>query len=349
MRTVGSNSSGLVPELRAVSVKWPASETEVVWEQHCCLPLHAGADVGQLARYLDAGASFVSVNVGYAPQGLRDAVSVLSTFRAYLLAHPDTFVLATGIADVVLAKKTGRLAVAFDLEDANPLEGRLDLLQVFYDLGVRTLLPTYNTKNLAGHGCLDDSGEGLTAWGRDLVGEMNRVGMVVDASHANIRTSMDLFEVSCAPVIFSHSSMLALWDHPRNITDDQVRACAATGGVVGINGVGIFLGENDIRTETIVNHIDHAVSLVGPEHVGIGLDYVFDIDDLEEEGNVNPELFQPSDLQVFADGFAPPEHLPEIASELTVRGYTDVEVAAILGGNFLRVASEVWKAPANAA
>ena len=116
----------------------------------------------------------------------------------------------------------------------------------FYNLGVRTMLPTYNHANAAGCGCLDATDAGLTAWGRRLVAEMNSAGMVPDGSHCSVRTGLDLCETSTKPVIYSHSCMRSVWDHPRNITDDQARACADTGGVIGINGVGIFLGVNGI-------------------------------------------------------------------------------------------------------
>ena len=103
--------------------------------------------------------------------------------------------------------------------------------------------------------------------------------VLVDATHCSLRTTFELFETSSAPVVFSHSVPLAVRKHERNVSDEQMRACAATNGVVGINGVGIFLGENDASTRAIVRAIDYAVEVVGPAHVGIGLDYVFDQDE----------------------------------------------------------------------
>ena len=123
------------------------------------------------------------------------------------------------------------------------------MVQAYYDLGVRSMLLTYNGENQAGFGCHAANDTGLTSFGRGVVDEMNRVGMMVDVSHCGYRTSMDALECSASPVIFSHSSMRAVWDHERNIRDDQARACAATGGVIGINGVGIFLGDNDISVQ----------------------------------------------------------------------------------------------------
>jgi membrane dipeptidase len=292
-------------------------------------------------RHADAGVTFVSINVGFAPNGTADTIAVLSRFRNRVLDDPERYILACSPGDVIEAKSQGRLAIAFDLEDTNPLEGHVELVKTYYDLGVRTMLMTYNRRNLAGHGCLDDEDGGLSDFGRRVVAEMNRVGMVVDASHCSYRTSMDLFDVSSAPVICSHSGARAVRDHPRNLRDDQMRACAATGGVVGICGVGDFLGENDASVETFVRHMEYALDLLGPKHVGIGTDFVFDLRDLDAELSRNPALF----VGIVGGGpkeFLPPEHLPAVAEALLQRGQSFETVLDVLGGNFLRVAQQVW-------
>ena len=319
----------------------------VIWEQHCCLPLDVTArepDVDQLLRYLAVGGSYVSVNVGFGPHGIGETIRVLAAFRGQVQAHPDKFVLGTTADDVVQAKRSGRLAVGFDLECTNPLEGRLDMVQVYYDLGVRSMLMAYNAETLAGYGCHSDPEGGLKPFGRAVVAEMNRVGMFVDASHSSYRTTMDLFEASAAPVIFSHSVARTLKDHERNVTDEQIRACAQTGGVIGLNGVGIFLGDNDASTAAFVRHLDHVVSLVGPQHAGIGSDFVFELTDLERELAENSQLFPPS-YRTLGEPyqFVPPEQLPEIIEAMVDLGYPDDAVTAILGGNFLRLAREVWR------
>jgi len=315
------------------------------WDQHCCLPLEAGCDVAPLRRYLDVGATYVSVNVGYGPHGIEGTMRVLSSWRRQVARDRDSFQLATTVADVLSAGESGRIAVGFDLEDTNPLGGDVAMVQTYYDLGVRSMLLTYNGENLAGFGCHAPSDTGLTDFGRAVVDEMNLVGMLVDVSHCGHRTSMEAIERSAAPVIFSHSSMRALWDHERNIRDDQARACAATGGVIGINGVGIFLGENDATAAAMARHIDYAVELVGPEHVGVGTDYVFDNEDLNRELARNPQLFPESYRRWGRVDFVPPEQLVPLEAELAGRGYPADAIAGIMGGNFLRVASQVWKPP----
>lgn len=322
--------------------------SEFGWEQHCCLPLEAGCDISPLSRYRDVGVSYLSVNVGFAPHDIDATMRVLSSWRRQILLRPEEFVLANTVADVLAAQQSGRLAVGFDLEDTNPLGGEIGMVQAYYDLGVRSMLMTYNHENLAGFGCHAESDPGLTSFGRAVVDEMNRVGMVVDVSHCGYRTSMDTLERSASPAIFSHSSMRALWEHERNIRDDQALACAATGGVVGINGVGIFLGPNDISVPTVARHIDYAVQLVGPEHVGIGTDYVFDNDDLNRELANNPQLFPESYRRWGRADFFPPEQLVALEAELARLGYPADAIAGIMGGNFLRVARQVWRPPAAA-
>ncbi|MCX5239177.1 dipeptidase [Streptomyces prunicolor] len=319
----------------------------LLWEQHCCLALEKHADVGELARYRRPGGSFVSVNVGYAPHGTDDVTGLLASWRKRIAAD-DRLRLVASVDDIDAAARAGEVAVAFDLEDSGPLEGELDRVRLFHDLGVRTMLPSYNTRNAAGGGCLDEVDEGLTAYGRALVRELNAVGMVADGSHCGTRTGLDLCEVSQLPVVYSHSCMRAVWDHPRNITDDQAKECAATGGVVGITGVGIFLGPNDASVEALVRHIDHAVDLVGPEHVGVSTDYPFDEGDFNAMLEQSPELYPDCYTRWGPIDFMPPEGLLTVEGALRARGYPEDAVAAILGGNFRRVAAQVWQQGASA-
>jgi membrane dipeptidase len=312
------------------------------WEQHCCLPLEAGYDIAPLRRYRDAGVSYLSVNVGFAPHDIDATMRVLSSWRRQVLLDRDSFALVRTVDDMLEAQRQGRLVVGFDLEDTNPLGGEIGMVQAYYDLGVRSMLMTYNGENMAGFGCHAPDDTGLTGFGRAVVDEMNRVGMMVDVSHCGYRTCMDALERTTSPAIFSHSCMRSVWDHERNIRDDQARACAATGGVIGINGVGIFLGDNDISVQAMARHIDYAVQLVGPQHVGIGTDFVFDTDDLNRELE-NSQIFPPSYRTGNQMEFFPPEQLGPLEAELAGRGYSVADIAAIMGGNFLRVARQVWK------
>ncbi|MGQ0844371.1 MAG: dipeptidase [Sporichthyaceae bacterium] len=311
-----------------------------VWDQHACLPLLPETPVEPLGRFVP-GTGLVPVNVGYAPQSHADSLALLASFRAGVDAHPD-LALATDPAAVAEIAASGRAAVVFDLEDSNPLDGDLDNVARFVELGVRTMLPSYNHANAAGCGCLDAIDTGLTAWGRDLVRAMNEAGMVPDGSHCSARTGLDLCAVSTKPVVYSHSCLASVWEHPRNITDDQARACADTGGVVGITGVGIFLGPNTPTIAAMVRHLEAAVDLVGIDHVGVSTDFSFDAADFLAEIAANPGLFDSSYTRWGPIEWMPPETFLTLGDALSARGWRGADVAQVLAGNFLRVATQSW-------
>jgi membrane dipeptidase len=318
--------------------------TRLFWEQHACLPLTLEADVEDILRYRRPGGAYVSINVGYAPHTKDDALGFLDTFRRDVAAHPE-LELAGTVAEIDAAHAAGRIVVAFDLEDSRPVADDLDMVQTYYDLGVRSLLPSYNNANSAGCGCLDKEDTGLTAYGRSLISRMLEVGMMADGSHCSIRTGLDITAIAGEagkPMIYSHSAMRGLHDHPRNVTDEQARLCAETGGVIGIPGIGIFLGENTATMQAYVDHIDYAVQLVGPEHVGIGSDYSFDAEDVQADLEANPDLFPEEYTRWGVIRFIDPETTLTVEQALLDRGYSDQDVRGILGDNFRRVAREVW-------
>ena len=317
-----------------------------VWDHHACLPLRPNDPtfLPQLARHKAAGFDAITVNIGFGEQGPEEHLRMIAALRHWLVARPEEYLLLLEADDVERARSTGRLAVGFDIEGANAVGDQLSLIQLYYDLGVRWMLMAYNTSNRAGGGCQDEDG-GLTNFGRAMVAEMERVGMLLCLSHTGHRTVREVLAMATQPLIFSHSNCAALHPHPRNIPDELIRACAATGGVVGINGVGIFLGKNDISSETYARHVDHVVQLVGPAHVSIALDYVFDMRELEEHLEKMKGTFPPGLGYEMGARFVPPEQLEEIVVTLQGWGYSDADLTALLGGNLLRLAKQVWKAP----
>lgn len=317
----------------------------IVWDNHACMPLRPDDTrfLPELDRYRRAGVTMVSLNVGFGTQTLDEHVRMLAAFRHWITRHADRFRLVSTIADIHHARQAGQLGICFDIEGMTPLDrGDHGLVALFHDLGVRWMLVAYNQANLAGAGCYDPMDGGLTAHGRALLAEMRRVGMVVCCSHTGERTALDVMDQARNPVILSHSNARALYDHPRNVSDGLIRACAATGGVIGVNGLGPLLGTGSDLVTMMVHHIDHIAQLVGPAHVGLGLDHVFDRQELDE---------YLAAMQAGTAGFkAPPpgfpmlgpEGVPVLASALADRGYPDDAIAGILGGNFLRVAEAVW-------
>jgi membrane dipeptidase len=315
----------------------------LVWDDHSGFDPHGGSDLNNLEIWRRAGVHYLSVNVGYDVVDWQATIKTIARFRTWLQTHPKKYALVKTAADIRRARKDGKLAIAFDLEGMSSLNGDVNMVSLYYDLGVRQMLFAYNLNNLAGGGC-HDGNAGLTGFGRAVIKEMNRVGMMVDCSHTAYRTTMEAMEASDAPVIFSHSCAKAIRNHGRNIVDEQIKACAKTGGVIGVNGVSMFLGENDIRSETFVNHVAHMADLVGAEHVGIALDYAFDAGNVDDLVGANQKYWPASEgYGKHPTSYVPPKQLPEIAETMVKRGFRDREILGVLGGNFLRVASEVWK------
>ncbi len=319
-------------------------DSMLVWDNHACMPLkpHDTSFLPQLHRHRDAGADVVIVNVGYGDDGVEQHLRVLASMRDWLEANSRDFRLIEGVDDIEAARAAGQLAVGFDIEGANAIGDQLSLLGLYRDLGVRWMLLAYNRNNRAGGGCQDDD-PGLTDFGRAMLHEMARVGIVACCSHTGYRTAREAIAESPTPVIFSHSNACALTDHPRNIPDDLIRACAARGGVVGVNGIGIFLGNNDSSVDNVARHVLHMLDLVGSEHVGIGLDYIFDSSELDAEIAANPDKFPPHLGYSAGIAMTPPEQLPDLAEALSRRGVDDEAIARIFGGNWLRVARQVWR------
>ncbi|HIF91762.1 MAG TPA: membrane dipeptidase [Myxococcales bacterium] len=302
----------------------------------------------QLLRYKKAGVSIIHINVGAANIGLEQQFRIASFMHWWLQRRPDKYALVEQVEDIPRAIDQGKLAVAFNIEGASAIGTQLSLVSSFYDLGVRWMSLAYNRANNVGGGCHGND-PGLSDFGRDLLDEMARVGMIACCSHTGYRTSMDAFEHNDTPVILSHSNARALTDHPRNIPDELIKACAKNGGVIGINGVGLFLGGNDRMVERLIHHVDHMVQLVGPEHVGLGLDFCFDGLDLDEILDEFADSFP--DGHGYAPGirFIEPERMPEITAGLVRLGYPENAILGILGENFYRIAKRVWKSPSTQA
>ena len=324
----------------------------LVWDDHCGAEMYPDMPLDPLLRpWREAGVGYLSINVGYDVQPWTRTVANIASVRRRLEDEAPYCRLVSTVAEIDQAHTDGKLAVAFDIEGMTALDERADMVQFYYDLGVRHMLFAYNRNNPAGSGCHDED-TGLTAFGRAVIDEMNRVGMVVDCSHTGFKTTMDAIVHSRDPVVFSHSNPKALVDHGRNITDEQIKACAASGGVVGINGINLFLGETDATPAAVARHAAYVAEITGPDHVGVSLDFAPVIDD----GSGGDENSAISDMIARNPEFWPDDagydesiacldvrRLPEVAQELAGIGFTETEVTGILGGNFKRVAEQVWK------
>jgi membrane dipeptidase len=281
------------------------------------------------------------------PEAVKRSLVLIDNVRRLAEQHPNEIVLATSAADVRAAHKAGKVAALMGMEGGHMIDDNLSILRDYQRLGVRylTLSHSVNTN------WSDSSGDkpahnGLTDFGKDVVRELNRLGVMVDISHVADKTFWDALDVSKAPLLASHSSCRALCGHPRNMTDDMIKALAGKGGVIMINYSIGFLSqelfeENQKRQalsaeeraklpplprvswEKIIEHIDHAVKLVGATHVGLGSDF---------DGTTVP------------DGMEDCSKLPKITEALLKKGYSETDIKNILGGNILRLMEKVDQA-----
>ena len=322
----------------------------ITWEAHACLPLQPQADFTPLERYRAAGLSYVSINVGMDLNAVAQVMSVIAGFRSRIGAQPDRYVLAGSVSDIEAAAAAGKLAIGFDLEGALPLQEQPAMVALYRDLGVRQIHLAYNRNNSVADGC-HDLERGLTPLGRRIVAAINDAGVLMDCSHTGRRCSLDIMAASSAPVIFSHSNPQSLVDHGRNVTDAQIRACAATGGVVCVSGVSAFVGAPSPTARHVAQHAAYVAELAGIEHAGIGLDIGFRQDGVADwpAGSVDTDYWWPRSAgycyPIARMSFAPLESWLQLENELTGTGMSSDEVALVMGENMARVARQVWRAP----
>jgi membrane dipeptidase len=317
------------------------------WEAHTCLPLHPAASFEPLERYRALGVHYVSINVGMDMNPLSQILPVIASFRARLDADPEHYLLPDRVADIELARDTQRLAVGFDLEGALPLLERPEMVALFRDLGVRQMHFAYNRNNAVAGGC-HGAPQGLTALGQRMVEAVNDAGILMDCAHTERRSSLDIMVHSRHPVVFSHANPLALVEHGRNISDEQIRACAATGGVVCISGVSKLLGVDQPSASDVARHVAYVAELVGAQHVGLGLDIGFSQPELNDDP---PPPFESAHWWPASAGYGqgikditytPIDTWSHLSAALREAGMNEADIAGVVGDNMARVARHVW-------
>jgi membrane dipeptidase len=315
----------------------------LVWDNVWPLEPDVGNDLDRLPEFRAAGFDVISLTIAGDNHSSGEAFARVAAARRRIEAAPGAR-LVESIAGIKRARGEGELAVLLHFEGTRCFERNLDLVDAFYGLGVRHTLLAFNQSNSVGGGCAEAGDGGLTRFGRRLVVELERTGMLIDLSHTGRRTSLDALEQATKPAVFSHSNADAVWPHFRNVTDNQIRACAATGGLIGLSGSSIYLGDAEVRSETMFRHLDHVVQLVGPEHACLGLDIVFDTEPLNRYMRARPEEW-PDAAQPNWPGahYARPAQIMELAELMLDAGYGAPAVRDILGENLVRVCGSVWR------
>ncbi len=299
-----------------------------------------------LDEYAQAGVTAIHFTIQTPDGGLSDFLNQVSLWHE-LAGNTDCRIAKT-TRDIPLAKKEKRKCLIFGIQNAKPLEDDLALVRVFHLLGIRIIQPAYDSQNLLGSGG-DEVDAGITKLGKKMIEEMNRIGILIDASHCGFKTTMDAIHFSAKPIAFTHTNPKALCDHYRNKTNEQLKALAERGGVVGLTAFCPISRTQRNKEPTLIDFldfIDYVSNLIGSEHVGFGLDLA-PVVRWDEEGHriwtqKNPGLAPESIDKISIAGLDRPSGIINIARGLVSRGYRDEEIRGILGENILRLFEAVW-------
>lgn len=305
-------------------------------------------------KWIDGGATAMAPSIAIDDTSY-NTINNIAYWIKKIENNSDELLLVSTADDIYRAKEEGKLGIIFHFQGTLPIELNLDLLSVYQRLGVRVIQLCYNMKNFIGDGCDERTDSGLSDFGIKVIHEMNRLGILVDLSHTGYQTTMEAIEISKKPVVFSHSNVDSLCSSPRNLKDDQIKAVANKGGVIGINGFPAFVAIKDRPTvDDFIDHIDYIRTLVGIEHVGISLDYwegmasVASINEAQKlyDGFVKTGRWKKESYGSppwwYPEGIEEPSKLPNLTKALLKRGYSEKDIKLVLGENFIRVYKEVW-------
>lgn len=284
-------------------------------------------------------------------EGFRETMSNVAQWKRWIEEHDDILMQVYTTEDIRRAKQLGRVGIILGWQNMSGIEDRLDYLRLFKELGVGVMQLTYNTHNWVGTGCWESRDSGLSDFGREVVDEMNRLGIVVDLSHVGAKTSEEAILHSKRPVAFTHCCPTELLDHPRNKTDEQMRLIVDHGGFVGVATYPPFLPKGaDTTVDDAVAAMDYVVNLVGEDHVGIGTDFTQDQDgaffrwisrDKGYARNLMKREFETAPMPI---GFQRLSEYPNLTAAMERAGWSEVRIRKVLGENWLRFLHEVWDA-----
>lgn len=322
-----------------------------------CVQIWPDADLPNAHRH---GCDVFAVTALRPHHGAEDSLRAIMDWHRIVREHPDLG-LAFTVRDVREAKAAGRATLLLAAQDGEFIHDDVSRVEAFQRLGLRMLIPAYNRDNLLCGGVLEHTDAGLSALGRHVVEECDRVGVVLDASHVSRRASLEMIDASANPIVFSHANPKALVDNPRNVDDEQIKAVAARGGVIGTVNWGPLIFRDGMTARPTVqdylDHVDYLADLLGTTaNIGIGTDFSlgsYPRHTHDKHGPYYKTVMTKMNEYVdtywrgperFADGFAWYPEIVDVTRLLRERGYAESDVEGILGGNFLRVFEQVWGA-----
>jgi membrane dipeptidase len=301
--------------------------------------LPPGADLGAvLRRFRDNGVDHISLTAAAGTDNAVAARATLAGLRQKLT--PLSWVRVAGEPDEIrTAHADGLFSVSFHFQTATPFADAIDNVEAFRAAGVTRAILAYNEANVFADGCHEPRNAGLSARGLRLLERMDAAGMRVDLSHCGERTSLEALDAPLStPPVFSHSNARALFDHERNITDAQIRACAARGGYIGVNGVGMFLGAAGPELPRVMaEHAAHIAAIAGADRIGIGLDFMY-LEGSDYGFYHRTRHRWPRGYPEPPWSFLQPEQFGDLVDALAAKGFTATELRGILGENYLKLA-----------
>ena len=299
------------------------------WDDRSDVGMGVRSDLGHIdiPRLIEGGVdcqvfAISSIRDRTRPYALRTAMEMIDIFYRECEKNRDSIAPVTTHEEILKANREGKVAAMLSIEGADVIEGKIGLLRVFHRLGVRMVGLVHSLRNELADGVADNRTKGgLSELGVQAVEELDRLGALIDVSHLSDAGFWDLMDVAKGPVMASHSNARAVCHHPRNMTDEMIEAMADRGGVMGMNFAPSFVHPTQVTVQGVVNHIDHIVDLVGPDHVGLGSDF--------------------DGIPYTPVGLEDVTRMPNITAELVERGYAEEDVRKVLGENHLRLIKEV--------
>jgi membrane dipeptidase len=295
--------------------------------------------------------------VGDAENGFEETVRNIAAWHHEIETHPDTFMQVRSVADILTAKRTKRMGSIFGFQDTTPYWDKIGRVDMFHRLGVRIVQLTYNGANLVGDGCLVPEDRGLKPYGREVVARLNELGSLVDVSHVGWETTRQAIATSTRPVAATHSGAAAVNNVPRCKPDDILRALADKGGVVGVFMMPFLIAQGQPTAADFMRHLEHCIQICGEDHVGIGSDLSTTPLELTPAFRAMHGGFvkQRRAMGISAPGedenvfnyvpdFNAPRRMELVADAMQRAGHTTTRIEKILGGNWIRLLGDVWKA-----
>jgi membrane dipeptidase len=308
----------------------------------------------ELQAIRDSGLGALKSTLGGANGTFEEAVADIAAAQQLIEQHPELFIKVVRHADLERAKPENKVAVIFSFEAASPLEDKLDRIDLFRNLDVLVMQLSYNHTTPFGVGCLDGETGGVTELGRKAIARMNELGVALDLSHSNTQSTAEGIALSAKPPVITHSGCRAVFNHPRNKRDQEMKALADKGGVIGIYMLP-FLTPDDKQPmlADYMQHMVHALDVCGEDHVGIGTDSMFFTVTDKDLQAIKADEQHRRKIGVGAPGENRPPYIPDIntprklervADALLKHGHSARVADKVLGLNFSRVFKEIWTA-----